>query len=260
VTPEHEVFAVRYGTRTMLRSEAFHRYSVYDEPDAPLTIDYFFWVLRSGTGVTLLDCGFAPDAGARRGRTLLVDPLDALADLGIAAGAVNEVIVSHCHYDHIGNLDRFPEATIVVERAELDFWTGPLASRAQFAEPSEPAEIAYLARAAAEGRVRLLDGGGTVAPGIELLAVGGHCPGQLVALVGPPGRRLVLASDALHFYEEMERDRPFAIFSDLPATYLAYETLRRLEADGGRIVAGHDPDVAARFGAAPAGRHAIPLN
>jgi len=58
----------------------------------------------------------------------------------------------------------------------------------------------------------------------------------------------VLASDALHFYEEVERDRPFAILADLPAMYRAYDTLAQLASEPGtHLVAGHDPAVRARF-------------
>ena len=64
----------------------------------------------------------------------------------------------------------------------------------------------------------------------------------------PDGGTAVLASDALHFYEEVERDRPFAILADLPAMYRAYDTLAQLAAQPGtHLVAGHDPEVRARF-------------
>ena len=60
----------------------------------------------------------------------------------------------------------------------------------------------------------------------------------------------MLASDALHFYEEVERDRPFAILADLPAMYRAYDTLAQLAGQPGtHLVAGHDPEVRARFAA-----------
>jgi hypothetical protein len=65
----------------------------------------------------------------------------------------------------------------------------------------------------------------------------------------------VLASDALHFYEEVERDRPFAILADLPAMYRAYDTLAQLATEPGtHLVAGHDPLVRSRF--APASQAA----
>lgn len=246
----YEVFAVRYGTRTMRRSEAFYRYSVYGEADGDQAIDYFFWVLRSDDAIWLVDCGFDPEEGRRRGRTVLVDPLDALASLGISPTEVSEIIISHGHYDHIGNLRRFPSATLTIARSELDLWTGPLAVRAQFAEPTTPGELAYLAEIATSERLRLVDGPTPLAPDLRVLPVGGHTPGQLVTVVEGGDRPIVLASDSLHFYEEMDRDRPFAILSDLAATYRAYDTLRELEASGSMIVAGHDPDLAARVGAA----------
>ena len=64
---------------------------------------------------------------------------------------------------------------------------------------------------------------------------------------------VVLASDAVHFYEEVERDRPFAIVADLPAMYRAYDLLAGLAAQPGtRLVAGHDPQVRTRFARHPA--------
>jgi len=64
-----EVLAVRYGHRMTTRAESFLNYHLYGEPDAALAIDYYFWVIREpGGAVTLVDTGFAPAAGDRRGR------------------------------------------------------------------------------------------------------------------------------------------------------------------------------------------------
>ena len=61
----------------------------------------------------------------------------------------------------------------------------------------------------------------------------------------------MLASDALHFYEEVERDRPFAIVADLPGMYRAYDILADLASQPNTwLVAGHDPLVRTRFGPA----------
>ncbi|MBO0714710.1 MAG: N-acyl homoserine lactonase family protein [Acidimicrobiales bacterium] len=242
-----DILAVRYGTWESTRAETFYRYHAYGEPDGPIRLDYFFWLLRGGGQTILVDTGFDPAAGERRGRTCLVEPKAALARLGVAPEQVSRVVVSHLHYDHIGNLAAFPEAAITVQRRELEFWTGPYGRRPQFAGSSEPNEIAYLEQAAGEGRVQLLDGDGEIAPGVVAMLVGGHCPGQQIVICETPAGRVVLASDALHFYEEMERDMPFAVLSSLPDTYRAYDLLRELEGEGARLVAGHDPLVTERF-------------
>jgi glyoxylase-like metal-dependent hydrolase (beta-lactamase superfamily II) len=244
-----EVLAVRFGHRVTTRAETFLNYHLYGEPDAKLDLDYYFWVIRDGDGtVTLVDTGFAPAAGERRRRTGYTTPAGALPGLGIDPAAVAAVIVTHAHWDHIGNLHEFPRAEIVMSRAEYDFWTGPVATRAQFAAHAEPDEVARLRAARAEGRLTLIAGQHTARPGVSLAEVGGHTPGELIVTVATGSGTVVLASDALHFYEEVERDRPFAILADLPGMYRAYDLLAGLAAQPRTwLVAGHDPAVRDRF-------------
>lgn len=253
---DREVLAVRYGTRTATKAENFLNWHVYGEPDEPITLDYFFWIVRDSERTVVIDCGFAPDVGRRRGRTVLVDPVEALTALGIDPSGVERLVVSHAHYDHIGRLDHFPEAEIVMTRRELDFWTGPYAGRRQFAHPTEPEEIAALERAWDQGRVTTFDRALDLGGGLRLVEVGGHTPGQLIALAdvddpdglsGEPGTA-VLATDALHFYEEAEADRPFSVVADLEAMYACFDTLNELaRRPGHALVAGHDTAVGERF-------------
>lgn len=252
--PAREVLAVKYGHRVATRAESYLNYHLYGEPDADLDIDYFFWVIRDGAGVILVDTGFAPEVGQRRRREGYSTPAEALPGLGIAADDVTAIVITHAHWDHTGNVRQFPRAQLIMTEAEYGFWTSPLAGRRHFAAHSEPDEIALLARARAEDRVTLFTGGYPLAAGIELTEVGGHTPGQLIVAVTTPDGTTVLASDALHFYEEVERDRPFAILADLPAMYRAYDTLAQLATQPNtRLVAGHDPLVRTRFAAGGAG-------
>lgn len=244
----NEVWAVRYGTRVTTRTEAYLNWHVYGEPDEWFRMDYFFWIVRGDGRTTVVDCGFDPEVGRRRGREVLVDPVDALAALGIDAATVDRLVVSHAHYDHIGNLHRFPAAEIVVTARELAFWTGPHAGRVQFAHSTEKNEIAALARAHEEGRVTTFTGYCELGEGFGLVEVGGHTPGQLIARVTVEGGEVVLAADALHFYDELTRDRPFFVVADLEAMYAGFDTLREITDRPGRVlVAGHDADVGRRF-------------
>ena len=244
----YEVIAVRYGTLTARKGQLYHRYEAYGEADAEVEMAYYFWILRTGDATILLDTGFDPAVGARRGRTCLCPPLDALSRLGVERESVSAVIVSHLHYDHIGNLDAFPHAELVVPRREFEFWTGPAAARLQFAAHVEAPEIAVLAEAMSAGRVRFTEGVEEIFEGITARSVGGHSPGQQVTVVSALGGDVVLASDAVHFYEEFELDRPFGVIADLEQMYAAYDLLRELvAADGAVLVPGHDPAVRSRF-------------
>jgi glyoxylase-like metal-dependent hydrolase (beta-lactamase superfamily II) len=245
---QYEVIAVRYGVMESTRSSSYYRYDVYGEPDGRALLDYFFWVVRDGDTTMLVDTGYHPGAITHRpGRVCITPPMDALARLGVAAESVSRVIVTHFHFDHTGNVASFPNARITVQRRELDFWLGPHGARPAMAASVEPGEIDFLRRACQDGRVDVLDGDAPVAPGISARLVCGHCPGQQIVVVDndPP---VVLASDALHFYEEMDRYMPYQVLSDVPGMYRTYDLLRELrDRSGAVIVAGHDPDVMTRF-------------
>jgi glyoxylase-like metal-dependent hydrolase (beta-lactamase superfamily II) len=77
--------------------------------------------------------------------------------------------------------------------------------------------------------------------------VGGHAPGQLIFEVAGEHGLIVLASDAIHYDDELELERPFGIFVDLADMYRGYQTLREYAASGAAVVPGHDPSVMDRF-------------
>jgi glyoxylase-like metal-dependent hydrolase (beta-lactamase superfamily II) len=245
--PSYEVLAIRYGTRMATRGTVYIDDGRLGDPDAPLQMDYFFWLLRGDAGTILVDCGFHPDVGARRGRTTLVGPLAALDRLGVDRAALDRVVVTHMHYDHIGQLDAFPNAELIVQRRDFDFWTSPELTDEQ-AELVEADEVAHVTNAVEAGRGRVLDGGAMVAPGVAAILVGGHSPGQQSLVVKGEQGPVLLASDAVHYYEELERRLPFAILVDLDEMLLGYETLAAIvEYTGAALAPGHDPAVSERF-------------
>jgi glyoxylase-like metal-dependent hydrolase (beta-lactamase superfamily II) len=241
------VIAVRYGTLETTRSEAYYRYHSYGEPDGPQVLDYYFWILRRGDETILVDTGFDPERGRGRGRTCLIEPAQAMAVLGVGPETVSRVVLTHLHYDHTGNLDLFPDAELLVAARDLDFWLGPLARRAQFAHAVEAEELGQVLAAVDAGRVRRLEGGEELAEGVHAVLLGGHSPGQLALGIDAVAGWTVLASDALHFYEELERDRPFGVIADLAEMYEAYDTLRELCGPGAHLVPGHDPEIVNRY-------------
>jgi glyoxylase-like metal-dependent hydrolase (beta-lactamase superfamily II) len=229
VTPR-EILAVRYGTLAATKGELFHEFDSAERQD----LDYFFWVLRYDEATVLVDTGFDPAVAERRGRDCLCTPVEALARLGI--DSVQRIVVTHFHYDHVGNLDAFPGAELLVPARELEFWTSPAGHDPRFAGHVEAAEVEWIAGSGA----RTYAGGEEVAPGVTALALPGHTPGQM----GLVADGVVLASDAVHFYEELEHRRPFWVFTDLPAMRASYEVLAETD---GVLVPGHDPLVMERF-------------
>ena len=250
MSEQYEVLAVRYGTRQASAAEVFLNYHAYREPDRPLGMDYFFWVARNPARTVVIDTGFSPAGGAARGRTMLMDTVPALRAAGIAPDEVAQVVLTHAHYNHVGGLPAFTgtDAEVIMTRDEYDFWTGPMGRRGQFAHATEASELSHLRALREAGRLTLAGQSHTIAPGLELTQVGGHTPGQAVVTVAAAGGPVVLASDAVHYYEELERDRPFSTVANLADMYAAFDQIREMGDGGARVVAGHDPLVAERFG------------
>ena len=211
-------------------------------------MDYFFWLLRNGERTVLVDCGFHRERAAAKKRVQDTDPLELLARMDVRPGDVDHVIISHMHYDHVGNVELFPNATFSIAREEYDYWSGPYGNRELMTVLVDPEEVRIVQDLARQERLHFIDGSEQLFPGVVVTRLGGHTPGQVMVEVGTDSGQIVLASDAIHYYEEMELDRPFNLFNDLGGMYRAYDILRELAARPGRtVIAGHDPRVRAMF-------------
>jgi glyoxylase-like metal-dependent hydrolase (beta-lactamase superfamily II) len=249
---QYEIHALRYFSRGATRQAEFFRYELYGEPEraGPFTMDYFFWLVRNESRTVLIDCGFDRGRSAARGRIQESDPRDLLRQLGVSPEAVDHIVVTHMHYDHVGNAELFPNATFTLARDELQYWAGPFGRRNPMTSVVYPEEVQIILRLAREERVTLLDSPSNeqVVPGISVTQVGGHTPGQLIVTAQSENGSVVLASDAMHYFEEIELDRPYNLYSDLEQMYRGYDLLRALdERDDVTLVAGHDPKVRALF-------------
>lgn len=251
----YQVVVVKFGTRSTRKSDVYLNFDIYDIADDPIDMDYYFWVLQNERHTVVVDTGFSQVAGIRRKRTSLINPAEAFAALGVSGDDAPDVVITHAHYDHAGNLDLFPSSRVIMSQAEYEFWTSPLASRKQFAHIVEEADLRQIVRAHDEERLTTFSGHMQLTPGVELIEVGGHTPGQIVVKVLTSEGNTLLASDAIHYYEEYEADMPFMLVADLPRMYSTFDTIRSMMDDDVRyLVPGHDPSTLGRFTPVPHGR------
>jgi glyoxylase-like metal-dependent hydrolase (beta-lactamase superfamily II) len=231
----------------------FPHYHVYGVEDRLLEMDFYFWLIRNDSHVVLLDCGWSPefragflgyDFDSQRDR----QPLELLAGLDVSAESVDHVVLSHMHADHIGNVNLFPNATFSVAKAELDCWAGPMGDLPAIAHATDKNDVQAVKRLESDGRLRFVAGSEEILPGLSVLQVGGHTPGQLITQVATGSGSVILTSDASHYREEFEQDRPFMVFTDLIGMLETYDLLREMSArPGTSVVTGHDPVEMDRF-------------
>jgi glyoxylase-like metal-dependent hydrolase (beta-lactamase superfamily II) len=105
--PEYKIFAIRYATRDARRADHF----VGGDPhDAPMPMDYFTWVVVGPERAFLVDTGFTAEVASRRKREFLRCPIESLKLIGVEPGAITDVVITHLHYDHVGNFHKLPSS------------------------------------------------------------------------------------------------------------------------------------------------------
>jgi glyoxylase-like metal-dependent hydrolase (beta-lactamase superfamily II) len=247
-TPEpYEIYAIRYAH---LERRASENFIGGDPHDGPMPLDYYVWAIVNRQRAFILDTGFDAETGQRRQRELLRHPGESLKMIGIDPSSVEDVIISHMHYDHAGNRDLFPKARFHLQDREMVFCTGRCMCHPAISHALEAEDVIAMVRRVFAGRVQFHDGTDELAPGITVHHVGGHTMGLQVTRVWTRRGWVVLASDAAHFYAHMEQRRPFPIVHNVAEMLEGHNTLRKLAESPDHIIPGHDPLVLKRYPAA----------
>jgi glyoxylase-like metal-dependent hydrolase (beta-lactamase superfamily II) len=247
-TPEpYELYAIRYAHHDRRASENF----IGGDPhDGPMPLDYFVWAIVNPARTFILDTGFDAEMAKQRKRDFLRSPGDGLKSIGIDPGKVEDVIISHMHYDHAGNHSLFPNARFHLQDREMAFCTGRCMCHPAMRYAFDAEDVVAMVRRVFAGHVQFHDGTDELAPGLTVHHVGGHTMGLQVVRVWTRRGWVVLASDASHFYANMEQGRPFPIVYNVADMLEGHRTLRRLASSPDHIIPGHDPLVLKRYPAA----------
>ena len=243
----YRVYAVKYAYHERRSSANFLGGDVHDVP-SPL--DYFVWAVVGPSRVFIVDTGFSQDMATKRGRQITHPVEQGLARIGIDASRVQDVIVTHMHYDHAGNRELFPNARYHIQDREMAYCTGRCMCHAALNQPFEVADVSLMVNRIFDGRVQFHDGDASITAGLSVHLVGGHTNGLQVVRVRTAQGWMVLASDASHLYANMEQVRPFPVVYNVGDMIEGYRRLNSLAARPELVIPGHDPDVLKRFPAA----------
>lgn len=158
-----------------------------------------------------------------------------IATLGLKPEDISIIINSHLHFDHAGGNCDFPNATMIVQRAEMNAATDPdLIVRNAFNPDDYKSNL----------KRKLIDGEHDVfGDGVLLLKpTPGHTPGHQCLLVTIDDRRILLAADASYIAENLERQMVSRLSFDIEAAKRSLAKLAEWKAEGWEIMIGHDLD------------------
>ncbi|GGH61824.1 MBL fold metallo-hydrolase [Frigidibacter albus] len=234
----YEAYAIAYGRHDRGAAENF----IGGDPhNGPMPLNYYVWVLRNAQRTVVVDTGFDERGARLRGRTITNPVRDGLAALGVDPGAVEDVVITHMHYDHAGNDGLFPRARFHLQDSEMGFATGRCMCHAGMNHPYEVEDVVAMVRRVYAGRVWFHAGDSQLFPGITLHHVGGHARGLQALRVETRRGPVVLASDTAHHFAHLRQRRVFPTVDSVADVFAGYDRLEALAPGLDYIVPGHDP-------------------
>lgn len=245
--PNYTIRAVRYANRAQFPLSEL----VIGAPkDQNMDIAMVFWVIQGGGRTILFDSGCHRQKFVDEYHlTDFLSPDLAVKQAGIDPAGVTDIIISHAHWDHMGGIDLFPRATIWIQKAEYEYYTGEAWQLGGQNGGIDPEDVLELVRRNERGQLRFVHGDDVeVIPGIRAFTGSRHTfASEYIRVAGDPP--YVLASDNLYLYENLRSHRSSATFepSDEPANIAQQSRMISLAGSTDRVVPGHDPAQFERF-------------
>ncbi len=244
--PQYHVYAIRYAT---LPSFPVASLVAGAETSRKMDIAMMVWLIQGNGRNILVDSGFYRDRLMKQWKPVdFVKPSEAIARMGLRPEDVTDLIISHAHWDHAGGVDLFPKARTWIQKDELEYYAGSAWRSARTHGGIDPEDILALVKLNTDGRVGLVDGDAQeILPGITCYTGGKHTYASQFVTVNTAAGTVVLASDNMYLYENLEKHVPVAQTLDAASNLRAQDRMKQLASAPRLIVPGHDPAVMTRF-------------
>ncbi|HEU0179063.1 MAG TPA: N-acyl homoserine lactonase family protein [Blastocatellia bacterium] len=245
--PVYEVYAISYG---VIQDFPVSALVAGADQSRKMDIQMMVWLIKGPAGRNILvDSGFYREKFFKQWKVKdFVKPSEAVAKFGVKPEEVTDIIITHMHWDHADGFDLFPRARVWIQKDEYAYYTGEAWQSRGAHAGIDPDDVMALVKLNLEGRVKLIDGDDKEPMiGVRCYTGGRHTYASQFVGVNTKAGVVVVASDNLYLYENLELRAPIAATLDAGSNLKAQERMRQLASDPKLIVPGHDPLVFTRF-------------
>jgi len=244
--PNYEVYAIRYAT---LPDFPVSELVAGAEPERKIDIAMMIWLVRGNGRNILVDSGFYHERFFKDWQVKdFTKPSETLKRVGLKPEDITDVIITHMHWDHADGMDLFPNARIWIQKDELEYYAGEAWQSKDTHGGIDEEDVLTLVKLNTQGRVGLVNGDAQeIISGVTCYTGGKHTwQSQYVGVQTAVGT-VVLASDNMYLYENLERHAPIATTVDAASNLRAQDRMKQIATRPGFIIPGHDPAVFAKF-------------
>jgi N-acyl homoserine lactone hydrolase len=226
----------------------------------------YCYVLLEGEGhLALIDTGFDPSSeivrrfmpeSAVKGAK---HPREVLAKVGLTPEDIDTILITHAHFDHMGNLPAFPNAQVWIQAREVQQTEYALSLPERFGSLSQafdPADLVYLEELRKEGRLNLADGRvDDVLPGVDLIpAFDSHTDGSQYIAVRAGSDSWVMPGDNVYSYRNVETSPSNPLYrgvgvanGSLWKSLFIIDEMMQCAGDSNRLMIPHEGEIFERF-------------
>lgn len=244
---KYQVYAVRFATIANFPASALVAGA---DRSRRVDIAMMVWVVKGNDGrAALVDSGFHRDRYFKQYAVKdYISPAEAIAPLGLTPSDITDIFLSHMHWDHAGGIDLFPAARVWVQKAEYEYYTGEAWQARATHGGIDQDDVVEIVKRNMEGKVTLLDGDDETSISGVTFGIGGrHTWASQFVTAQTRAGTVVLASDNMYLYENLDAHVPIAQTLDPTSNLRTQDRMRLLAASPALVVPGHDPDVFRRF-------------
>lgn len=244
--PQYEIYAIRYAT---LADFPVSSLVAGADRSRKMDIAMMVWLVRGNGHNILVDSGFYRDQFIKQWHPKdFVRPSEAIARLGLKPEDITDLVITHMHWDHADGMDLFPKARIWLQKDELEYYAGTAWQSRNTHGGIDPEDILAAVKLNTQGRVGLVNGDAQeILPGITCYLGGKHTYASQYLGVNTAAGTVVLASDNMYLYENLDKHAAIAQTLDVESNLRAQDRMKQLAADPKLIIPGHDPAVMTRF-------------
>jgi glyoxylase-like metal-dependent hydrolase (beta-lactamase superfamily II) len=208
------------------------------------------WLLKGRQGRNVLvDTGFYRDKYLKQWKIKsFLKPSEAIAKAGLKPEDVTDIIITHMHWDHADGVELFPKATVWIQKDEFVYYTGEAWQDGGKSAGIDPEDVLTLVKLNTQRRLRLVNGDSQeILPGIKVYTGGRHTYASQYVGVNTGAGTVVVASDNVYLYENIDKHLPIASTFDADSNLKAQDRMKQIASNPRLIVPGHDPAVFSRF-------------
>lgn len=255
---DYEIIVLEYGVQIGFSNAMV--FSGYYGAGETTDVTYTLNVIRNDKGdVILVDTGYD---NAKPEDQVLADgvnltryqnPVKVLEKIGIKAEEIRHVILTHAHWDHMGGINLFPNATFYLQKDELLNWIATMALPKEYDILKASVSYTDLEQCVGllkERRLVLLDGDADdLFPGIDIrVARNGHSFASSLVVIHTRGKRYVMAGDCAYVKanvmgprgDDVSMPNGFAVGSAFEAVKTLQDIRKLADGKAENILAGHE--------------------